>query len=259
MLWSSKVSTPQDPLCNLKAIKSLGTSLAWWAHNMLDINRTRDNIAQAYTHKCTQRHMNNAWSEMVSCSPCFAFYCFSSLHWFIQTIWENSYPSWDSHYNLIITSLFHVLLPLYFYWALATSNLMIYLLQVTQPLFSRALCKKLWTPSSFSLNLAPYILSQIRCKRLTHAHQSDNFASTNVAHNLHQSWVFLFFRLERHITTNDITNCTSCTMEPRLHNAQEISRHSQLHNAHKNVDVGRVVVNKSEYCNPNHFDIYFLF
>jgi hypothetical protein len=44
-------------------------------------------------------------------------------------------------------------------------------------------------------------------------------------------------------------------MEPRLHNAQEISRHSQLHNAHKNVDVGRVVVNKSEYCIPNHFDI----
>ena len=44
---------------------------------ILDINRTRDKIAQAYTH--TQRHMNNAWSEMVSCSLCFVFYCLSSF------------------------------------------------------------------------------------------------------------------------------------------------------------------------------------
>ena len=36
---------------------------------------------------------------------------------------------------------------------------------------------------------------------------------------------------------------------------REISRHSQLHNAHIGVDVGRMVVNQNEYCNPNHFDI----
>ena len=44
-------------------------------------------------------------------------------------------------------------------------------------------------------------------------------------------------------------------MEPRLHNAQEISRRSQLHNAHIGVDVGRVAANKNEYCNPNHLNI----
>ena len=36
------------------------------------------------------------------------------------------------------------------------------------PLFS--VCKKLWTPLSLSLNLAPYILPQIRYRRLAHAH-----------------------------------------------------------------------------------------
>ena len=50
-LQCSKAPTPQDPLHNLKAIKSLGTSLASWAHNLLEVNRTRDQIAQAsYTH-----------------------------------------------------------------------------------------------------------------------------------------------------------------------------------------------------------------
>ena len=81
---------------------------------LLDINRTIDKIAQAY--KNTQRHINNAWSEMVSYSPCIAFYCFSSFHWFVQTIWDNSHPSLDYHYSLIITSLFLLPLPLYFYW-----------------------------------------------------------------------------------------------------------------------------------------------
>ena len=37
--------------------------------------------------------------------------------------------------------------------------------------------------------------------------------------------------------------------------AQEILQRSQQSNGHKNVDVGRVVANKSEYCNPNHFNI----
>ena len=68
---------PQDPLRNLNAIKSLGTSLAWWAHHLLDINKTRAKMTQAYRH--TQRHMNNSWSEMFLCSLCFAIYCFSSF------------------------------------------------------------------------------------------------------------------------------------------------------------------------------------
>ena len=41
---------------------------------ILGINRTRDKIARAYTH--TQRHMNNAWSKMVSCSPHLFFFFF---------------------------------------------------------------------------------------------------------------------------------------------------------------------------------------
>ena len=44
-------------------------------------------------------------------------------------------------------------------------------------------------------------------------------------------------------------------MESRLYNAQKISQRSQLHNAHRDVDVGRVVANKTKYCNPKHFDI----
>jgi hypothetical protein len=76
------------------------------------------------------------------------------------------------------------------------------------------------------------------------------------------SWIKarLFLRQQRHMATNDYTNYTSRTMEPRLHNAQEVSRHSQLRNVHKNVDVGRVTTNKSEYYKPNHFNIsYSLF
>ena len=67
--------------------------------------------------------------------------------------------------------------------------------------------------------------------------------------------MLLLLRQPRHTTTNNSTNCTSRTIELRLQNAQEISRHSQLRNAHRGVDVGRVAVNKSEYCNLNHFNI----
>ena len=59
-------------------------------------------------------------------------------------------------------------------------------------------------------------------------------------------------------TVKTSTNCTSHTMEPVLHNAHRISRHSQLRKAHTNVDVGRVATNKNEYCNPNHFNISYL-
>ena len=38
-------ANPQDPLCNLKAIKSLSTSLAWWVHNLLKFKKNRDEIA----------------------------------------------------------------------------------------------------------------------------------------------------------------------------------------------------------------------
>ena len=90
-LRSSKTLTPQNSLCNFKAIKMLSTSLHAWAHYLLEINRTRDENAQARTH--TQRHMNNACSEIVSCSLCFAFHCSSSILWFNQTIRDNTYLS----------------------------------------------------------------------------------------------------------------------------------------------------------------------
>ena len=48
------------------------------------------------------------------------------------------------------------------------------------------------------------------------------------------------------MATYDSTNRTSLTMEPRLHNAQEISQQSRLHYAHIDVDVGEVVANKNE-------------
>ena len=88
----SKPPTPQKPSHNLKAIKYLASPLAKWAHNLLEVNRITDHIAQAHTY--TQRHMNNAWSEMVSSTPCLVFYCSFST-WFIQIIWDNFSPSTD--------------------------------------------------------------------------------------------------------------------------------------------------------------------
>ena len=52
--------------------------------SLLEANRTRDEIAQAYTP--IQRHINIIWSEMISYSHCFFFYCLFSSLWFIQTI-----------------------------------------------------------------------------------------------------------------------------------------------------------------------------
>ena len=43
---------------NSNAMKSLCTSLAWWAHNLLE--SIGDKIARAWTS--IQRSMNNAWS-----------------------------------------------------------------------------------------------------------------------------------------------------------------------------------------------------
>ena len=76
--------------------------------------------------------------------------------------------------------------------------------------------QKLWMPSSLFLNLAPYILPQIRYRRLAHAYKSGNFASRNTASKLHQSLVLLFFRQRSHTATNNYINYASRTMEPRL-------------------------------------------
>ena len=70
-----------------------------------------DEIAQAWTP--IQWHMKNAWSELISCSSYFVFYCFYSLHWFTQRIWDNFYPSSDQHDSLTLILLFFMSLPLY--------------------------------------------------------------------------------------------------------------------------------------------------
>ena len=120
--------------------------------------------------------------------------------------------------------------------------------RVTQHLFSR-FARSFGHPPLYVSILPPYILPQMYYLRLAHAHYSGNFASGNTAPKLHQSLVFLFLRQQRHTATNDSTNCTSCTMEPRLHYAQEISQRSQLRNAHRDVNVGKVAANKSKYFN----------
>ena len=65
-------------------------TLCEWVHNLLKHNKTRDHIAQADIH--TQRHMNNAWSEMVTLIPCLDLYC-TFLPWFIQCMWNMSTPT----------------------------------------------------------------------------------------------------------------------------------------------------------------------
>ena len=45
---------------------------------LLEFNKTKDENTQVKIH--TKRHMNNAWSEMVSWSPRFSFYCFFFVH-----------------------------------------------------------------------------------------------------------------------------------------------------------------------------------
>ena len=78
------------------------------------------------------------------------------------------------------------------------------------PLLS--ICKKVWTPPSLSLNLAPYILLWRSSRRLAHAQWSNNFASWNTASKLHQSLVFMFSRQREHMATNNFTTCTSHIM-----------------------------------------------
>ena len=66
---------------------------------LLEVSCTREEIAQAYIH--TQRHPNNAWSEIISCFSCFIFiYSFiiynSYIHYgilsfFKLALWPYSY------------------------------------------------------------------------------------------------------------------------------------------------------------------------
>ena len=85
-------------------------------------------------------------------------------------------------------------------------------------------CKKLWTPSSLSLNLATYILPQMCYRRLAHATKAAILRVENTTSELDQSLVLMFLRQRRHIWLQKILqNYTSRIMEPRLHNAQESS------------------------------------
>ena len=91
------------------AICAYGLCQIFGVGNLLELNRTRDEIAQERTH--TQRHVNNAWNEMDILTPYFTLYC-SFATWFLQTIWDNFSPTTDQPCKLI-TTLF--LLVLHFY------------------------------------------------------------------------------------------------------------------------------------------------
>ena len=71
-----------------------------------------------YTH--TQRHMNNAWNEMVILTPCLALNCSFST-WSSQTIWDINSPTTDRP-GMLITILFFLILHFY-----ETSNLKLHL------------------------------------------------------------------------------------------------------------------------------------
>ena len=90
---------------------------------ILEANRTRDKIAQAITH--TQRHMNNAWSEMVIVIHYLAIYCSFSTR-FSQTIQDNS------SLTTVCTNLIDLLQPCSFqyYISMTTNDLMLHLQQI---------------------------------------------------------------------------------------------------------------------------------
>ena len=92
-----------------------------------------------------QKHIKNDWSEMVSCSHCFAFdLFFVFLLWSIQTRWDNFYPSKTNVVALFecycFSCLFHYIsidneqsnvlpstIPFSIAFLLTMSNLMLYL------------------------------------------------------------------------------------------------------------------------------------
>ena len=105
-------------------------------------------------------------------------------------------------------------------------------------------CKKLWTPSSLSLNLTPTTF--LICAT------EDWLMPTKVATlqvetpllSYTKAWCFYSWdnggiRLQTILQIAPHVN----KLEPRLHNAQEILWRSHLHNAHKDVDVARVATN----------------
>ena len=103
-LYMSNVNVDDNPL-----VGSFRQRLHLNKLFLFEVNKTRDEIAQAYTH--AKRHMSNVWSDMI-----FVFNCLFSFTWFILTIWDNSYPSSDHCCGLFPTLLFLMPLPLHFYW-----------------------------------------------------------------------------------------------------------------------------------------------
>ena len=77
-----------------------------------------------------QRHMNNAWSEIVSYSTCFAFYCFSSFPLFLGSCKQYGIilipliPSLCPYSNLIVSHASSIT------FLFTTSNPMLYLLHL---------------------------------------------------------------------------------------------------------------------------------
>ena len=92
----------------------------------------------------------------------------------------------------------------------------------SDPMSLFSIYKKLWTPSSLSLNLA--LTSFLKCaiEDWIMPTKTATFASRNTASKLHQSLVLMFLRQRRHTVIDDFTNCTSRTMSPGLHNAHEV-------------------------------------
>ena len=65
-----------------------------------------------HIHKGISTMVGLRWSHALLALP---FIAFSSSHWFITTIWDNSYPSSDKHCSLTLTLLFLMPLPIHFY------------------------------------------------------------------------------------------------------------------------------------------------
>jgi len=80
-------------------------------------NRTR---YQANTHR--QRHMNTAWSEMITCTPCMALYCTFPPQ-FIQCIWDISTPISHKPYGYIWTLFILIPLTITILWLQVTKDL----------------------------------------------------------------------------------------------------------------------------------------
>ena len=98
-------------------------SFALWVRLLLEVDKARDEIAQAYTHtKAYEQCLE--WDGIMLSLLCFILlFCFP---WFIHPIWNNSYSSSNegvcSYFNLIISHAFSIS------FLLTTSNIILYLL-----------------------------------------------------------------------------------------------------------------------------------